>query len=250
VEAGSSNLLTPTTKPLVTGLREQPGPGFRRIGVPWEPSWEPFGGVSADRLEARHAANADDPLARRGFDLPERRHAARHRCDGRTVDRLGRRRCRAERRAPAKEDHRPDPQGGCREVARDPPRACACDRASSGTSSPPTGSAVASSINSPSPRSRGGSAGRRCPAARVASRRRGRAARTTTDVGRDVGVGDRAPSAIRPRAPRRGAPSLDRRAGTRRGRCAALPRPRIDPPTGLATRRGAWRRWCRSFHPP
>jgi hypothetical protein len=70
------------------------------------------------------------------------------------------------------------------------------------------------------------------------------------DVGRDVGVGDRAPSAIRPRAPRRGAPSLDRRAGTRRGRCAALPRPRIDPPTGLAARRGAWRRWCRSFHPP
>ncbi len=31
VEAGGSNPLTPTTKPLVTGLREQPGQGLSSI---------------------------------------------------------------------------------------------------------------------------------------------------------------------------------------------------------------------------
>ena len=34
VEAGSSNLPTPTKKPLVTGLREQPGPGVRSFSAP------------------------------------------------------------------------------------------------------------------------------------------------------------------------------------------------------------------------
>ena len=34
VEAGSSNLPTPTKKPLVTGLREQPGPGVRLFSAP------------------------------------------------------------------------------------------------------------------------------------------------------------------------------------------------------------------------
>jgi len=33
VEAGSSNLPTPTKKPLVTGLREQPGPGVRSFSA-------------------------------------------------------------------------------------------------------------------------------------------------------------------------------------------------------------------------
>jgi hypothetical protein len=40
VEAGSSNLPTPTTKPLVTDLRMQPDQGPFAFS---EPSWEPSG---------------------------------------------------------------------------------------------------------------------------------------------------------------------------------------------------------------
>lgn len=202
--------------------------------------------VGADRLEARHAANADHPLARRGFDLPERLHAARHRCDGRAVDRLGRRRCRAERRAPPEEDHRADPQGGRRQVAGAParagrrrrrapevddggrPRPCVADppraeRGHEGGGDDPAPAAAGRAAH------RAGRPDRRSPA-RSTHRRPGRGVappggavrrqgwqaagagelpRLQADVGRDAGVGDRAPAS---RGTRRGSPSCRRTA--------------------------------------
>ena len=92
VEAGSSNLPTPTKKSLVTGLREQPGPGVRLFRLRWEPS--------------------------HGLNCSERLHATCDRSDRRAMDRLGRPGRRCERQTAAEVDHRTESQGGRRQAAR------------------------------------------------------------------------------------------------------------------------------------